>query len=293
MRFTFDSTMKIIFLVALIVGASGAIVPSPLFAEQQAASLRPVGFKSDVTCEFCEATVGQLVHEAVEAGWMGVALVKLCPALSQKYNIPEELCAAVAWLLMADAFNHVVPDSVYYCEVLHVCPKLPGGSATFTGISVEQKDTQSLVKVQVNVTVTSEPPHNAWPFTHAAPSPPFSFRLVSPFFGLLLHLIHSSNPDHTAAGEVELRLVATQQSGGLDVTMPKFNAGLPVGDHILNWEFSATSGLFSCDMQKGGCPGTYGIKISVCELECELDTAKKHEGNAVLDQDSSHTFQVP
>jgi hypothetical protein len=74
--------------------------------------------------------------------------------------------------------------------------------------------------------------------------------------------------------------------------MPKFNAGLPVGDHVLNWEFSATSGLFSCDMQSGGCPGTYGMKISVCELECELDTAKKHEGNAVLDQDSSHTFQV-
>ena len=74
--------------------------------------------------------------------------------------------------------------------------------------------------------------------------------------------------------------------------MPKFNAGLPVGDHTLNWEFSATSGLFDCDMQQGGCPGTYGIKISVCELECELDTEKKHEGNAILDQDSSHTFQV-
>ena len=74
--------------------------------------------------------------------------------------------------------------------------------------------------------------------------------------------------------------------------MPKFNAGLPVGVHVLNWEFSATSGLFDCDMQHGGCPGTYGMKISVCELECELDTEKKHAGNAVLDQDSSHTFQV-
>lgn len=125
-------------------------------------------------------------------------------------------------------------------------------------------------------------------------TPPFFyFPSFPPFFGLLLHLIQSFNPDHTAAGEVELCLVATQQSGGLDVTMPKFNAGLPVGEHALNWEFSATSALFSCDMQKGGCPGTYGIKISVCELECELDTAKKHEGNAVLDQDSSHTFQVP
>jgi len=91
---------------------------------------------------------------------------------------------------------------------------------------------------------------------------------------------------------VELRLVATQKSGGLDVEMPKFSAGLPVGVHVLNWEFSATSDLFSCDMQQGGCPGTYDMKISVCELECELDTEKKHAGNAVLDQDSSHTFQV-
>ena len=156
--------MKYVFLLALFVCASQALyVPGARFAEQQAAALRPVGSTSDVTCEFCEATIGQLVHEAVEAGWMGVAMVKLCPALSQKYNIPEELCAAVAWLLMADAFNHVVPDSVYYCEVMHVCPKLPGGSAKFTGVSVEQKDSQSLVKVQVNVTVTSASPSLSFP----------------------------------------------------------------------------------------------------------------------------------
>ena len=178
--------MKFIVFAALVVAASGALVPNALFAEQQAAALLPSGFKSDVTCEFCEATVGQLVHEAVEAGWMGVAMVKLCPALSQKYNIPEELCAGIAWLLMADAFNHVVPDSVYYCEVLHVCPKLPGGSATFTGISVEQKDTQSLVKVQVNVTVTSAPSQNTErPLAHT-PSfvPPTHFIFVSLSFSL-------------------------------------------------------------------------------------------------------------
>jgi hypothetical protein len=172
--------MKILFIVALLVCSSYALnLPGPRFAEQQAAALRPLGSKSDIACEVCEASVGQLVHEAVEAGWMGVALVKLCPALSQKYNIPEDLCAAVAWLLMADAFNHVVPDSVYYCEVMHLCPKLPGGAAIFTGISVEQKETQSLVKVQVNVTVTSEPtlsfsPSSPCPFS-SLPSLPFIF----------------------------------------------------------------------------------------------------------------------
>jgi hypothetical protein len=173
--------MKYVFLLALFVCASQALqVPGARFAEQQAAALRPVGAKSDVTCEVCEATIGQLVHEAAEMGWMGLAMVKLCPALSQKYNIPEDLCAAVAWLLMADAFNHVVPDSVYYCEVMHVCPKLPGGSAKLTGVTVEQKDTQSLVKVQVNVTVTSAPP---------PPSPPFSCRYLSLMFFLRVRLL--------------------------------------------------------------------------------------------------------
>lgn len=174
--------MKVLFFVALLVCSSQALnVPGPRFAEQQAAALRPFGSKSDIACEVCEASVGQLVHEAVEAGWMGVALVKLCPALSQKYNIPEDVCAAVAWLLMADAFNHVVPDSVYYCEVMHLCPKLPGGAAVFTGISVEQKDTQSLVKVQVNVTVTSKPPLSFSPLTSCSLSslPVSAFPLFS------------------------------------------------------------------------------------------------------------------
>jgi hypothetical protein len=177
MRFRFN--MKIIFLIALVVCSAHALnVPGPLFAKQQAAAARPVGSSSDVTCEVCEATVGQLVHEAAEAGWMGIAMVKLCPALSQKYNIPEELCVGVAWLLMADAFDHVVPDSVYYCEVLHACPKLPGGSAVFTGISVEQKDTQSLVKVQVNVTVTSKPCDVILNISSLAFSPPPLFAVV-------------------------------------------------------------------------------------------------------------------
>jgi hypothetical protein len=145
----------LLFFALFACSAYAISLPGPRFAELQAAALRPIGSKSDVTCEVCESTIGQLVHEAAEAGWMGLAMVEICPALSQKYNIPEDICAAVAWLLMSDAFNHIVPDSVYYCEVMHLCPKLPGGAASFTGISVEQKDTQSLVKVQVNVTVTS------------------------------------------------------------------------------------------------------------------------------------------
>ena len=33
-------------------------------------------------------------------------------------------------------------------------------------------------------------------------------------------------------------------------------------------------------------------RAGVCELECEWDTVKKHEGQAVLDTDNSHTFQI-
>ncbi len=33
-------------------------------------------------------------------------------------------------------------------------------------------------------------------------------------------------------------------------------------------------------------------RAGVCELECEWDTVKKHDGQAVLDTDISHTFQI-
>jgi len=92
----------------------------------------------------------------------------MCPSLAQKYNIPYDACCLVAWLLEADAFNHVVPDSVYYCEKLKVscyfanpptqtsnipvlcfatmqfCPVLPHGAATFSSITVLQKPTQAI-----------------------------------------------------------------------------------------------------------------------------------------------------
>ncbi len=58
MRFRLN--MKFIFLIALVVCSAHALnVPGPLFAKQQAAAARPVGSSSDVTCEVCEATVGQ------------------------------------------------------------------------------------------------------------------------------------------------------------------------------------------------------------------------------------------
>jgi hypothetical protein len=36
----------------------------------------------------------------------------------------------------------------------------------------------------------------------------------------------------------------------------------------------------------------FSARAGVCELECEWDTVKKHEGQAVLDTDSSYTFQI-
>jgi hypothetical protein len=90
----------------------------------------------------------------------------VCPALAQKYNVPYDVCATVAFLLEGDAFDHIVPDSVYYCEKLKVicifltiplnrqslsscvanmqfCPVLPHGAATFSSIIVSQKPTQA------------------------------------------------------------------------------------------------------------------------------------------------------
>ncbi len=92
-----------------------------------------------------------------------------------------------------------------------------------------------------------------------------------------------------------------------------YNAGLPAGVSDINFEFSATSDMFGCDQTEGGCPGTYGMKLSVCELECEDTKHQGHAGalvaaavaaavaadfvslfgNAVLDVDDSLTFTIP
>jgi hypothetical protein len=55
-----------------------------------------------------------------------------------QHGIPEEACALVAFIFMTDVLNHITPDPVLYCERLRVCPSLPGGSAKFTNITVEQ-----------------------------------------------------------------------------------------------------------------------------------------------------------
>ena len=68
----------------------------------------------------------------------------------------------------------------------------------------------------------------------------------------------------------------------------RYNAGLPAGVSEINFEFTATSDTFSCSPEP--CPGTYGMKLSVCELECE---DSKHAGHAVLDTNDSLTFTIP
>jgi hypothetical protein len=50
---------------------------------------------------------------------------KVCPTLAQKYNVPYDVCVTVAFLLEGDAFDHIVPDSVYYCEKLKVICNFP------------------------------------------------------------------------------------------------------------------------------------------------------------------------
>ncbi len=120
--------------------------------------------------------------------------------------------------------------------------------------------------------------------------------------------VHGSNPfvpiyfsstldlclQPTAAGAVELRLICPPNIGnGMDVILPKYNAGLPAGVTEFDFEFTADSGgtwssrhvivfldvialsgTFGCD---DGCPGTYNMKLSVCELECD---DSKHAGHA-------------
>jgi len=91
----------------------------------------------------------------------------------------------------------------------------------------------------------------------------------------------------TAAGTVEMRLMCPPTVGsGMDVIFNKYNAGLQVGMNSVYWEFTATSQLFGCDEP---CPGTYAMKFSVCELECE---DSKHAGHALLDQNNEKTFNI-
>jgi hypothetical protein len=244
---------------------------------------------------------------------------------------------------MTDIGNHLQPDAVYNCEQIGttapaahllqqiprsasappispapagICPKLPPGSASILSANVTET-ISGLVKVKamINVSKVRHPRKRSLP-SHAAPS------LYQP----------------TAAGAVELRLLCPPLVGdGMDVVNPKcvvlplsffsaarpsycntynsllrYNAGLPAGVSEINFEFTATSDTFSCSPEP--CPGTYGMKLSVCELECEDSKHAGHAGEAVaaaaaaapaadmffhssafavLDVDNSLTFTIP
>jgi len=241
---------KIILVAALAAVATASV---PIITSSLSMPQRIAALQGTIShdeCVPCAEAMGHAIHTAAEAGWMGAWMDKICPYLQQKYGWSEELCAVAAFLIMSDVGDHLQPDAVYNCEKIGICPKLPPGSASILSANVTET-LIGLVKVNVKVNV--------------------------------------SKP--TAAGAVELRMICPPLVGsGMDVLLPKYNAGLPAGVSDINFEFSATSDMFGCDLTEGGCPGTYGMKLSVCELECE-DT--KHQGHAVLDVDDSLTFIIP
>ena len=53
-------------------------------------------------------------------------------------------------------------------------------------------------------------------------------------------------------------------------------------------EFTADQSTFSCDPDDP-CSGTFGIKVSICELEC---VDNKHPGHAVLSVNSDGVFDI-
>jgi hypothetical protein len=61
-----------IFIVVAVVAAHAL----PLHGSQLS-TLLSIPSTSPMTCEICEASLGDLVHEAVEAGWMGEAMCEL------------------------------------------------------------------------------------------------------------------------------------------------------------------------------------------------------------------------
>lgn len=190
--------------------------------------------------------MGTAIHTAAESGWMGTWMDKICPYLNEKYGWSWQLCDIAAFLIMTDIGNHLQPDAVYNCEKIGFCPILPPGSAQILAANSSETAT-GLVKVKLVVNITKP----------------------------------------TAAGAVELRLICPPNIGnGMDVILPKYNAGLPAGVTEFDFEFTADSGTFGCD---DGCPGTYNMKLSVCELECD---DSKHAGHAVLDINDSLTFDI-
>ena len=56
-----------------VVAAATLSLALPLHSNELAPSLS-TSSTSPMTCEACEDSLGMLVHEAVEAGWMGEAM---------------------------------------------------------------------------------------------------------------------------------------------------------------------------------------------------------------------------
>ena len=136
--------MKFQFAVSLVLVAFAGVAfaaPPPKFTRNDAharlstvLAARPT---SGTECVACEDVLGQVIHQAIEMGWMTLSMTELCPKLAQ-YGIPEEACALIAFLFMTDMLEHIMPDPVLYCEKLHICPSLPGGAAQFTAVNVVQ-----------------------------------------------------------------------------------------------------------------------------------------------------------
>ena len=68
---TFLPMLRVLILIATAVTVAHAL---PLHSHNEVAPLLSASSKSPMTCEVCEESLGMLVHEAVEAGWMGEAM---------------------------------------------------------------------------------------------------------------------------------------------------------------------------------------------------------------------------
>jgi len=145
----------------------------------------------------------QVIHQAIEMGWMTLSMAELCPKLAQ-YGIPEEACALIAFLFMTDMLEHIMPDPVLYCEKLHVCPSLPGGAAAFTDVTV----------VQVCGEGGSFAPRQRLLLSHsmlaAARSRPHHFTEIRPVVGQSFSqrqrvAAHSRRPSHVAPHQPRCR----------------------------------------------------------------------------------------
>jgi hypothetical protein len=146
---------------------------------------------------------------------------KVCPALAQKYNVPYDVCATVAFLIEGDLFDHIVPDSVYYCEKLKVICTFPTLKPSIFSLMRRQHAVLPCPapwccnlffnhrfakahsgKQQQMLRVTRHTSHA---------------KLQS----LVTVLINVTVTNATAAGEYELRLIPAPTMDTTDVEMPK------------------------------------------------------------------------